>query len=235
VWNTHNLVQVHQVEACCDTAADLKRPQKPCKPPKMTVTLSEQPAWPDGDPGKVLLNCIISTDVDEVFEELFGSYPQTQVCCTVHHVPSRVFSFNAWTLSRQWEAQVLLHSVGQGVHSHTVQVALCMPSCRGSQRPHNVTAQSQDANPFTTCLVHAALCLQAKLHKQRNDSNCAESPWVSQRSQLPAQQFVWPAPPAGADPGTAAQGSWRKVRLTIAALCPSMQTPTANVWFQLVA
>jgi hypothetical protein len=46
----------------------------------MTVTLSDHPTWPDGDPGKVLLNCMISTSVDEVFEELFGSYPQTQVC-----------------------------------------------------------------------------------------------------------------------------------------------------------
>jgi hypothetical protein len=57
--------------------------------------------------------------------------------------------------------------------------------------------------------------LQAKLHKQRSDTNCAESPWVSQRSQLPAQQFVWPAPPAGADPGTPAQGKFRKVRVVL--------------------
>lgn len=45
----------------------------------MTVTLEPHPTWPDGDAGKVLLNCTISTSVDEVFEELFGSYPQTQV------------------------------------------------------------------------------------------------------------------------------------------------------------
>lgn len=46
----------------------------------MTVTLADRPTWPDGDPGKVLLNCIINTNVDETFEELFGSYPETQVC-----------------------------------------------------------------------------------------------------------------------------------------------------------
>jgi hypothetical protein len=34
--------------------------------------------------------------------------------------------------------------------------------------------------------------LQAKLHVQRNDTNCAESPWVSSRADLPAQQFAWP-------------------------------------------
>jgi hypothetical protein len=45
----------------------------------MTVTLEPHPTWPDGEAGKVLLNCTISTSVDEVFEELFGSYPQTQV------------------------------------------------------------------------------------------------------------------------------------------------------------
>jgi hypothetical protein len=43
---------------------------------------------------------------------------------------------------------------------------------------------------------------------------CAESPWVSQRGDLPAQQYLWPAPPAGADPGTPAQGKCRKVRST---------------------
>ncbi|WIA28955.1 hypothetical protein OEZ86_011477 [Tetradesmus obliquus] len=59
--------------------------------------------------------------------------------------------------------------------------------------------------------------VQAKLHKQRNDSNCAESPWVSQRADLPAQQFLWPAPPAGADPGTPGQGKCRKVRFEAAA------------------
>lgn len=47
------------------------------------MTVLEQPSWPDGEAGKVLLNCVVSTSVDEVFEELFGSYPQTQVgCCT---------------------------------------------------------------------------------------------------------------------------------------------------------
>lgn len=45
----------------------------------MTVTLEPHPSWPDGEQGKVLLNCVVSTSVDEVFEELFGSYPQTQV------------------------------------------------------------------------------------------------------------------------------------------------------------
>eukprot|EP00882_Tetradesmus_deserticola_P013796 GHRQ01014652.1.p1 GENE.GHRQ01014652.1~~GHRQ01014652.1.p1 ORF type:complete len:219 (+),score=55.65 GHRQ01014652.1:723-1379(+) len=59
--------------------------------------------------------------------------------------------------------------------------------------------------------------IQAKLHKQRHDSNCAESPWVSQRSELPAQQFLWPVPPAGADPGSPAQGKCRKVRFEAAA------------------
>ncbi|KAF6254761.1 hypothetical protein COO60DRAFT_285516 [Scenedesmus sp. NREL 46B-D3] len=59
--------------------------------------------------------------------------------------------------------------------------------------------------------------IQAKLHKQRNDSNCAESPWVSRRDELPPQQFLWPAPPAGADPGSPAQGKCRKVRFEAAA------------------
>jgi len=45
----------------------------------MTVTVPDHPTWPDGDPGKALLNCIINTNVDQVFEELFGSYPETQV------------------------------------------------------------------------------------------------------------------------------------------------------------
>jgi len=94
----------------------------------MTVPL-EQPAWPSGDPGKVLLHFVADCNVDALFEDFFGVYPE----------------------------------------------------------------------------------LQAKLHRQRNDTNMAESPWVDARAQLPQQQFMWPAPPAGADPGVAAPGSCRKV------------------------
>eukprot|EP00775_Hariotina_reticulata_P002431 gene2431-2735_t len=99
----------------------------------MTVPL-EQPAWPSGDPGKVLLHFVADGNVDALFEDFFGVYPE----------------------------------------------------------------------------------LQAKLHRQRNDTNVAESPWVASRAQLPQQQFLWPAPPAGADPGVAAPGSCRKVRFEAA-------------------
>jgi hypothetical protein len=61
---------------------------------------------------------------------------------------------------------------------------------------------------------------------------CAESPWVLQRSDLPAQQYLWPAPPAGADPGTPAQGKCRKVRSTqqLAACVPGAAAHAACCW-----
>ncbi|KIZ00524.1 hypothetical protein MNEG_7441, partial [Monoraphidium neglectum] len=53
--------------------------------------------------------------------------------------------------------------------------------------------------------------LQEKLHRLRNDANVHESPWVSQRAELPAELFAWEAPP-GAALGAPAAGKMRKVR-----------------------
>lgn len=149
----------------------------------MTVTQADQhPTWPAGDPGKVLLNCVVSLNVDSVFEELFGSYSDTQV---------------------RWHAA----AGGPSCRCAVCAATPCLLAWQGT----GCCIQPAPVDRAAGCLL-LKLLLQAKLHKQRSDTNCAESPWVSQRSQLPAQQFVWPAPPAGADPGTPAQGKFRKVR-----------------------
>ena len=38
----------------------------------------EEPQWPEGDPGRVLLHLELGCDVDAVFHDLFGSHPDFQ-------------------------------------------------------------------------------------------------------------------------------------------------------------